>query len=130
VAPAEQREKEGTRGWSGFSTQPPSGPTLLGLGKTKMGPSARKGKRKGNGPALGLWERGKGVAEWVANSPRGRDPGAGKRKKKKKRDLEIHKITIIGGAPPRLMPTASQPVLYHPTTQPWATPESTETLRL
>ena len=32
--------------------------------------------------------------------------------------LEIHKITIIGGAPPRLMPTASQPVWYHPTTQP------------
>jgi hypothetical protein len=28
--------------------------------------------------------------------------------------LEIHKITIIGGAPPRLMPTASQPVWYHP----------------
>ena len=44
--------------------------------------------------------------------------------------LEIHKITIIGGAPPRLMPTASQPVRYHPTTQPWATTESTETLRL
>jgi hypothetical protein len=44
--------------------------------------------------------------------------------------LEIHKIAIIGGAPPRLMPTASQPVWYHPTTQPWATPESIETLRL
>ena len=44
--------------------------------------------------------------------------------------LEIHKITIIGSAPPRLMPTASQPVRYHPTTQPWATPESTEMLRL
>ena len=41
-----------------------------------------------------------------------------------------HKITIIGSAPPRLMPIASQPVRYHPTTQPWATPESTETLRL
>ena len=41
-----------------------------------------------------------------------------------------HKITIVGGAPPRLIPTASQLVWCHPTTHPWATPESTETLRL
>ena len=41
-----------------------------------------------------------------------------------------HKITIIGGAPPRLMSIASQLVRYHPTTQPWATPESTDMLRL
>ena len=41
-----------------------------------------------------------------------------------------HKITIIGGALPRLIPTVSQPVWCHPTTQPWATPESTETLIL
>ena len=41
-----------------------------------------------------------------------------------------HKITIIGGAPPRLIPTASQPVWCYPTTQPWATLESTGTLRL
>ena len=41
-----------------------------------------------------------------------------------------HKITIISGALPRLILTASQPVWCHPTTQPWATPESTETLRL
>ena len=32
--------------------------------------------------------------------------------------------------PPRLILTASQPVWCHPTTQPWATPESTGTLRL
>jgi hypothetical protein len=44
--------------------------------------------------------------------------------------LEIHKITIIGSAPPTLMSTASQSVWYHPTTQPWVTPESTKTLRL
>jgi hypothetical protein len=30
--------------------------------------------------------------------------------------LVTHKITIIGGAPPRLMLVASQPVQYHPTT--------------
>ena len=41
-----------------------------------------------------------------------------------------HKITIISGAPPRLILIASQPVWCHPTTQPWATPESTGTLRL
>jgi hypothetical protein len=41
-----------------------------------------------------------------------------------------HKITIIGGAPPRLIPTSSLPVWCHPTTQPWATPESAGTLRL
>ena len=33
-----------------------------------------------------------------------------------------HKITIIGDAPPRMIPTASQLVWCHPTTQPWATP--------
>ena len=44
--------------------------------------------------------------------------------------LEIHKITIIDGAPPRLIPTASQLVWCHPTTQPWATLKSTSTLRL
>ena len=41
-----------------------------------------------------------------------------------------HKITIIGGAPPRLISTAFQLVWCHPTTQPWATPESTGMLRL
>ena len=41
-----------------------------------------------------------------------------------------HKITIINGSSPRLIPTASQPVWCHPTTQPWATPKSTSTLRL
>ena len=42
-----------------------------------------------------------------------------------------HKITIIGGASRLGQYRATfQPVRCHPTTQPWATPESTEMLRL